>query len=178
MFPFDAPLAAFLASDRSDAMIGFFTTITKAGDLLVVLTLAALMSIVFLRTHHPRYVFAFLVVALGSALTNGVLKVLFALPRPTDPIALVTIDSFSFPSGHSAVSFAVYGFLIFLALHRKASTTQKAAAAFLAVLILLIGFSRLYLGVHYLSDVLGGFLVGALWLYVGIRIASSEVLKR
>ena len=111
----------------------------------------------------------------GTALNYG-LKALFHRGRPDFSSEFIHRASYSFPSGHAMDSIIVYGFLAFLLLERTTSPARRrliVAAA--AVLIVAIGFSRMYLGVHYLSDVVGGFLAGIVWLMV--CIAGYEFLR-
>ena len=87
---------------------------------------------------------------------------------------LVLVDSASFPSAHSAQAAATYGALAYLAGRAAPRWGQQVAAWTAATLIvLLVGFSRLYLGVHWLSDVLGGFALGAGWLAVVITASAT-----
>lgn len=97
------------------------------------------------------------------------LKLFFIRERPFDSIIIET--GYSYPSGHSFVSLAFYGFLIFLILQSNISKNKKYLFSFLLIfLILFIGVSRIYLGVHFPSDVLGGFLAGAIYLIIYIEI--------
>jgi undecaprenyl-diphosphatase len=78
---------------------------------------------------------------------------------------LVSVSTLSFPSGHAMSAMAFYGFLIYLGFHLASTLGVKLAIFFtLGALILLIGFSRIYLGVHYPSDVLAGFIGGIIWV--------------
>lgn len=101
----------------------------------------------------------------GGEVLNFVLKAVFARPRPTFSDPLATALYYSFPSGHAMMSLIAYGMLGYFLYSRLRERWQRVVvSAGLIVLILLIGLSRIYLGVHYLSDVLAGFLVGGLWL--------------
>jgi len=92
-------------------------------------------------------------------------------PRPLN--AFYIEDSFSFPSGHAAVAVAFYGFCAYILFRLCEQWKWKANAMMIGVsMIAFIGFSRLYLGVHYLSDVWGGYLIGALWLLFGITLGE------
>jgi len=96
---------------------------------------------------------------------NFLLKAVFARPRPTFSDPLATALYYSFPSGHAMMSLIAYGLLGYFLFNALPERWQRVVvSAGLIVLILLIGFSRIYLGVHYLSDVLAGFAVGGLWL--------------
>jgi membrane-associated phospholipid phosphatase len=98
----------------------------------------------------------------GSALLNALLKLAFHRPRPE--LAFVHLETYSFPSGHAAVSTATFTTIAFLLGRRYRSLRARLLIALGAtVAIVLVGFSRLYLGAHYLSDVLGGISVGFAW---------------
>ena len=113
----------------------------------------------------------------GGTLLNYGLKSLFHRGRPEYASEFIHRMSYSFPSGHAMDSLIVYGFLAFLLLERITSPMRRRlVVAAAAVLIVAIGFSRMYLGVHYLSDVVGGFLAGMVWLMV--CIAGYEFAAR
>ncbi len=114
----------------------------------------------------------------GGELLDLLLKTWFARPRPSfaDPLAVALY--YSFPSGHATLSLITYGLLayfLFTSLPRAWERVPVTSA--LILLILLIGVSRIYLGVHYFSDVLAGFAVGGLWLSFCIT-AMNFVLDR
>lgn len=121
------------------------------------------------------------VTLLGGSLLNQLTKVLFARSRPVfvDPVALA--NSFSFPSGHSMSSFIAYGMAAYLICLYVKNHYVRIFVVFAAVMaILLIGISRLYLGVHYLSDVVGGFAAGGVWLatcITAIRVYRYRAAK-
>ncbi len=96
---------------------------------------------------------------------NLLLKDLFARPRPHFERPLVVETSYSFPSGQAMASLVVYGILAYFAtLAFKGRGRRAVSVGGAAVLVVLIGFSRLYLGAHYVSDVVGGFVAGGAWL--------------
>jgi undecaprenyl-diphosphatase len=105
------------------------------------------------------------------------MKLGFRRERPFFPDPLATESTFSFPSGHSLVSLAVYGSVALLLARRVRSPGRRALLfAGTALLVLAIGFSRLYLGVHFLSDVLAGYAAGAAWL--ALLYAALELRNR
>ena len=112
--------------------------------------------------------------ALAGFLTTFLLKWLFQRPRPSTPIVTPSAD-YSFPSGHSSAAFIFYGLIIYL-LSRTAILRKfkYPAYACIALLSLLIGFSRVYLRVHYASDVLAGFCIGAAWLSLSISMIHRK----
>ena len=112
-----------------------------------------------------------------SFILNKILKLIIARPRPPR-LRLVIENGYSFPSGHSMVSFAFYGFLIYLInKNLKNKKIKYSLIILLSLLILLIGISRIYLGVHYVTDVLGGYIIGLIYLIVFIKILKKKKIK-
>lgn len=109
-------------------------------------------------------------------LLNFVLKLVFARERPID-INIITESGYSFPSGHSMVSAGMYGFLAYNLWKSKIKNGCKVIGCIgLVILTFLIGLSRIYLGVHYTSDVIGGFVLGIAYLVLFIQIVYSKKL--
>lgn len=114
------------------------------------------------KEHYP---FVVLLVSLSSLILMFILKHLFRRKRPLKPL-LFEAKGKSFPSGHAMNAVCFYGLLLHMNLHSTtASSWHIAAIIITTLLVLAIGFSRVYLMVHYASDVLAGFIVGACWLY-------------
>jgi undecaprenyl-diphosphatase len=115
--------------------------------------------------------FLLLVVA-GAQLLNVILKLAFHRPRPE--FAFVHLETYSYPSGHAMVSTAIYGALAYLLWGRLGSRRERVLVPAVTVLIVtVIGFSRLYLGLHYLSDVLAGVAGGATWLALILALRTT-----
>lgn len=115
--------------------------------------------------------------ALGGVALDEVMKLHFKRLRPEVPWALVHEHSFSFPSGHSVLAIVMYGVIVYKAENRLRSRLAKAALMVGAILMVAgIGFSRVYLGAHFPSDVVGGYFVGAVWL--AAVIASDMWIAR
>jgi membrane-associated phospholipid phosphatase len=111
-------------------------------------------------------------IALSSLGLMLLLKNLFRRKRPLAPL-LNAVKGLSFPSGHAIMAVTFYGFIIYILFHTVSNDTVKyILTALLVILIGLIGFSRIYLRVHYLSDVLAGFIIGLLWLIVSIAVLN------
>lgn len=108
----------------------------------------------------------------AGALLNFILKQLFHRQRP-ELLKLIEIGGYSFPSGHSMSSISFYGFLIYLSIRYIKRWPKYCIAGVLSLLIIAIGISRIYLGVHYASDVLGGYIVGSGWLVLFIRLSRK-----
>ena len=108
---------------------------------------------------------------------NNLLKIAFMRARP-DINPLATETSYSFPSGHAMISVAVYGYLIYLIYyHVDNKVVRRVFITILAILILLIGISRIYLGVHYASDVIGGFSLSIVYLIIYCSVTKKIVKK-
>lgn len=109
----------------------------------------------------------------GSTLLNQALKFAIQRPRPDVSLRLVDIGGFSFPSGHSMAAMASFGLGIWLVRRYVADPlVRRLLMAMLALMTVAVGFSRVYLGVHYASDVLGGFCASLIWLVVYTKVAG------
>ena len=108
----------------------------------------------------------------GALALGPVLKALVERPRPALSDHVVFVNSWSYPSGHSLNSMAVLGLLTVLAIRERPGAVRRTALAVLgAFLVVVVGFSRVYLGVHWPSDVLAGWLIGVLWLTICFTFA-------
>jgi membrane-associated phospholipid phosphatase len=110
----------------------------------------------------------------GVFVLGPLLKLLFSRPRPPVGDYLVRIDSWSFPSGHSLNSMVVLGLLTVLAARERHGVWRVVITVAGASLVLLVGFSRVYLGVHWPSDVLAGWLIGAAWVAVCLTLTRGN----
>ncbi len=126
------------------------------------------------RKKELRTALFYTLVLLSSVGVNHLLKISYERPRPTSN-PLVVEDSFSFPSGHSMVAIVFYSLIAFSVFrYSKGIWTRAAVIALAVVLILSIGFSRVYLGVHYPSDVVAGFIGGLLLLLIAFLLFNAE----
>ncbi len=136
---------------------------------LVLLT-AAIMGLLYRKLGLRRELGLIAFIALGSALLNTGLKHLFRRPRP-EVYRLAEATGFSFPSGHSMAAFSLYGLLALLLWpHLRGVAGRTAVLAAAGILIAAIGLSRIYLGVHYPSDVLGGYAASACWIAIVLAL--------
>lgn len=154
---------------RSEWLTWLMLVITDAGGYLAVIAATLVSVLLFLLHKHHKKALGLLISVLGSASSVYLLKLILGKTRPLVE-AFYTETTFSFPSGHSAMALALYGFLFVMLLKEKGSPFKPLLLIVLGALILAIGISRLYLGVHYLSDVLGGYLVGLVWLFISFKI--------
>ncbi len=148
--------------------------ITKFGNAEVLTAIAIILCFVVKNKKIKRMIPINLVC---SAILNFTLKNIIQRPRPIE-YRIIDENGYSFPSGHSMVSMAFYGFLIYLIYKNVKNKYIKATSILLlSILIFLIGASRIYLGVHYPSDVIGGFLLAISYLTVYIGIIRSKWLS-
>lgn len=178
LFIADRYLDQFVTAARTPSLVHFFLLITSLA-LIQFVTGISVAFLSFLAMTKKRIIFIspFLVSLLGGVFTNYLSKLSFHRGRPLN--AIYFESSFSFPSGHATLAVVLYGFIIYYFWKKTSSRSAKNfLLAFGIVLILAIGFSRIYLGVHYLSDVLGGYLLGIIWLCSGIGLAEWRLEKR
>ena len=162
---FDDWAATTLHNHALPPLTSFLSGITLLGSTKVLLVLGAIVVIAFLFARWRRETLLFLVTMGGASLLNRVLKLSFQRPRPQPYFDLVAPASYSFPSGHALLSFCFYGAIAFvLAAHLRRSSLRMAVWLLTGVLVLLVGVSRIYLGVHYASDVIAGFTAAFIWL--------------
>lgn len=172
----DANLIELMSAWRSPEWIKIFMGVTLLGEAKFVVALAGILSICLGLWKKSLFILPIWIVLAGTEICVLLGKMSLMRERPS--IAVYLEPSASFPSGHAAIAVALYGLLGYLLGRRFKKTIYRALIGFLAaILILAIGFSRLYLGVHYFSDVIVGFMLGALWLTMGI-VVTEFILSR
>lgn len=174
---FDNTLYKYVSRLISEDMTDFmkFISFLGSGSALIFIVLASML----LFRKNRKYFFYSKAIAVNLAavsLLNEVFKVIFHRERP-DILRLVEAGGFSFPSGHSMISLSFYGLIAYLFCSNMKSRWRYLIAALLSVLILSIGISRVYLGVHYASDVLAGYSAGLVWLAIFITLANRLIFK-
>ena len=144
----------------------FFTYIGSTAS-LIILSLVILFFLYRVLKHRLELVL-FTAVIVGSPLLNLMVKLFFQRARP-DLHRLIDIGGYSFPSGHAMNAFSLYGILTFLLWrHIAARWARILLILFSMMMILSIGISRIYLGVHYPSDIIAGYLAGGCWIAISI----------
>lgn len=162
---FDAAVSAAVQSYRTPSLTAIFEFITHLGDRFAYLFLTLAVAAFFVY-RYGRWKFAVqtVIVLLLSSLSNLVLKKFINRERPTFE-HLVDVSTLSYPSGHAMSAMAFYGFLMYLSFILSHSIRFKIASFLvLGSLIILIGVSRIYLGVHFPSDILAGWIGGVIWV--------------
>jgi membrane-associated phospholipid phosphatase len=144
----------------------FFLIITVFG-LEVLWAAVILFGLYFAHKRQWGNLLMLVVTMLGAELLNSSLKYFFSRPRPVFDDPIITALHYSFPSGHAMISFVGYGLLAYYLAARTPSKPRRILIIVAAaLLVVLIGMSRIYLGVHYLSDVIAGYAAGAFWLSI------------
>lgn len=179
MRKYDSQITDFITSFRTPELNKFFQFVTDLGDLyayIIATTLAAIFF--FFRLKNKWFLFQLLGVLILSALANIALKRAFDRARPTIE-HLVVVKTLSYPSGHAMSAMAFYGFLTYLVFQIKMKHWLRAVLASIFIfLILAIGISRIYLGVHFPSDVAGGFIAGLIWVAFCVVLFNIIALLR
>ena len=171
---FDQHAFTFLASYVSDINTDVMQAFTFLGThtFLIPANLALIAYFLFIKKHR-WYSINVPVVALSSLLLMFFLKLIFQRDRPLTPL-LAAAQGYSFPSGHALMSITFYGLIIFLVWQNEKNVWIKWILTILLVLLInFIGISRVYLRVHYASDVLAGFCVGLMWLLLSLWILKK-----
>ena len=164
-------------ASKGSGLTNSFRVVGIPGSLEALALVSVLVAVALLVHRRWSALAAWLVAVLGGEGLNLLLKDLFARPRPHFEHPFVAETSHSFPSGQAMESLVVYGMLAYFAVLTLRGRAKRAVAVGgAAVLVILIGFSRLYLGAHYPSDVVGGFVAGGAWL--SAIIAGWEAMRR
>lgn len=152
-------------------------TITQLGDFnIVIIVITITLSVLFWKSYYQEAKI-YLLACFGFVILADGMKLLFAKPRPQFWTHLVEAGSFSFPSGHAVGSVIIYGFIGFLLSYHYPKFSQLIYC-FITILILLIGFSRLYLGVHWPTDIIAGYGIGFLWLTCCVTLLKLQKSSR
>jgi len=173
---FDLTLLNWLQAHHGQFGDQLFRAISGLGSPWVLIPLALVITVFLVIQKQGLLLEGWLLAFLGGFLLNNILKRAIHRPRPYPGAA--EYSSWSFPSGHAMVSLIAYGMVayVLILLGPRNRRAQLAIVAGAALLVLAIGFSRLYLGAHYFSDVVGGYAAGMLWL--SACISGLEVTRR
>lgn len=168
---FDDPIYHWLHSLFHDQTTTFFLIITSLSSPLVLIVMSLLLLIT--NKEHKLSLLVILNLLL-STIGNTILKGIFLRERPSD-FPLIDETGYSYPSGHSMISMAFYGFLIYIIWQTNWSKRTKIICSIvLGLIIFLIGCSRIYLRVHYPSDVVAGFAISFVYLCIFIHIIKKK----
>lgn len=169
---FDNLIYSNISKIITPSLTNIVKIITEIGGPIVIILTTILLMIFIKNKNYKKYILInLLIIFIG----NQLLKNMFNRERPNIN-KLVEENGYSFPSGHSMVSTAFYGFLIYLIYKHVKNKKQRNILIFLlSMLVVLIGLSRIYLGVHYASDVIGGIVISIAYLIVFISIINKKL---
>lgn len=171
----DDTIYNFISLFICEGLTNFFKFITNFASFTYI---TILIILIFILVKNKWIGILVAVNSIISTFINKILKSIFVRPRP-DVLKLIKQGGYSFPSGHAMASMTFYGILIYLIY--KSNISKKLKYTFiiiLSILILLIGISRIYLGVHYASDIITGYIVSIIYLIVFITIVNKIKLKK
>lgn len=173
----DVHIASLFNALRTETLTQVFTWITVLGKSQLILGLIALSIALLWLWRKSYYILPLLISVTGSSVFTFLGKLAFQRPRPE--LAVYAEQTYSFPSGHATIAVAFFGFIGYVLMHSAQSRTAKVNIFFAIVAVILaIGFSRVYLGVHYISDIWSGYLVGAMWLIIAITFSEWLQFKQ
>ncbi|QAV21385.1 phosphatase PAP2 family protein [Paenibacillus chitinolyticus] len=176
---FDETIISFVQGAESPGLTAAAGLLSEIGSSAVVpfITIAAALYLYFVLKHRAEVILLIAAIG-GSAILNTILKKIFQRDRPAIHI-IMEETGFSFPSGHSMAVVGLYGILVYLLWKHISSAAGRAVLVTLATaMIVAMGLARIYLGVHYPSDVLGGYLASGFWLGVCIWTYRSYRSRR
>ena len=173
-FSFDTNILLWIHQSATPILDSIMLNITGLADPPMVAAIFFGTTFWLWRRRKYSQIKVFAIACIGGLALNIGLKIFFAKPRPQLWHQLIVETSSSFPSGHALGSMVVYGFLAYL-LATEFPRSSRLIYAVMTGLILLIGLSRLYLGVHWLTDVIAGYLVGFLWVITCISILKCNL---
>jgi membrane-associated phospholipid phosphatase len=163
---------------RSGWLTALAVAVTNAGSTAVMGLLAALVVLALLRARRPHDAVFIGVTAVGASLVFTGLKRLLDRARPPLDDRLVGVGNESLPSGHATMAVAVIGSLVVLVWAGRSAAARAAIVAVAALWVAAVGLTRIYLGVHWFSDVLAGWLVGGAWLALCATVWAALARRR
>ncbi|MGI8588689.1 MAG: phosphatase PAP2 family protein [Chloroflexia bacterium] len=164
---FDVRVVEEAREMRSPALDRAMSAATATGEPWALGLVCGLVALRWRSQDRDADMATLALAVIGGTVVNGILKIAFRRPRPALKLRRAHASGYSFPSGHAMTTLAIYGTMAYLAARRGARTRQPAAALLWAPILLLcalVGYSRVYLEVHYPTDVIGGWAAGTVWL--------------
>jgi len=172
---FDTAVYSFIISFKNPFLTFFFKFISYLASPP---TLIILSLVMFLAFKNKKYGLLSLISLIFITISNQILKLVFSRERPFN-LMMVEEHGYSFPSGHAMVSTAFYGVLIYLIWKTNLNIKYKKMwTIILSILILLIGISRIYLGVHYASDIVAGFTISISYIIILVTLINYYLKSR
>ena len=167
---FDEPIIDFVQGVEAPWLTTVMRMFTDIGSTTAVLVLGVVALGILLMKEYRSQAILFVIALAGTGILNQTLKLIFKRERP-DLNRLIDIGGYSFPSGHTMIAFSLYTILTYIIWRNLKSSWSRIGIAVLAVfMIIMIAVSRIYLGVHFPSDIVGGFLASSVFLFLIIGI--------
>jgi membrane-associated phospholipid phosphatase len=177
LFHFDHSLTTSLHEHSTLRAVSIFQVVTDLGNASTLAWIGLLVLLALVASRRWQLLSVWVIALAGVGLINEFLKDTFQRVRPQLPNPWITETGWSFPSGHAMGSLVVYGMLAYSIGLVVTSRALRVCLFFVTIsLVIAIGFSRIYLGVHYFSDVIAGYLAAAFWL--ALCISGNEVARR
>jgi membrane-associated phospholipid phosphatase len=174
---FDHSLSAGLHEHSTLHAVGIFRLVTDLGNASTLAAIGILVVIALIVSRHWQLLCVWAIALLGVGFINEILKNTFQRVRPQLSNPWITESGWSFPSGHAMGSLVIYGMLAYSLGLMATSRALRVWIVFVTIsLVIAIGFSRIYLGVHYFSDVVAGYCAASFWL--ALSITGNEVARR
>lgn len=172
--PLDEFIYNIVTVKMNNTITNIYKVITFLGSTLFIILLCVFFLILFIVLKKKNIGLIISGVLIISTIFNNLLKILFCRARP-DVLKLVEESSYSFPSGHTMASVSMYGILIYVLIKSNINKKLKIILIiFLSILPILVGLSRVYLGAHFISDIIGGFLVSIILLLIETYIIDKK----
>lgn len=177
---FDQKIISSIHENINHGIMKFMIVISFIGSAKFYFIIAPFLIWYLIRKKHCKELCVLAIAILGSVMINHLLKISFARIRPYEYF-LVEQGGFSFPSGHSMNTLSFYGMAAYLYLRNKKLDARKILIWLITIIFIgLMGFSRIYLGVHWPMDIIGGFCAGFIWLYIcilGVECVHKRAYK-
>jgi undecaprenyl-diphosphatase len=173
----DTNALQWLHSRTSPFGIGIFSAITFLGQTLFLDFLGVVIALLLVRKHQVVLMVGWIVALIGGEMTESVLKLWIRRPRPEFAFLILNRPTFSLPSGHAMNSTIAYSMLayVLVSVWKPGRAAEAGMIIVAALLVIGIGFSRIYLGVHYISDVVAGISAGMFWF--GLCVSATTLLR-
>lgn len=173
----DVRFSNWLHAHATSSLTVVMLLITNLHSTWGIIIMSLAVSVYLLIRWERHWVFTLLLTVCGGMMLNVLLKNVFHRARPHFDDPILTLTSYGFPSGHTMMATVFYGTLCAFVITHVRGWYWRALAVIVAIfLIALVGFSRIYLGVHYLSDVLGAMAEGSAWL--ALCLTATETMRR
>lgn len=174
----DVALQSFAFSFRHSFLDIFMPFMTRFGGKEIIFPVAFAVSLYLFIKKRYKFLTVLLISLAMAGTVVEIMKKIFARERPNQIYALANADGFGFPSGHSTLALVFYGILVYFIFVSDNQKTHKIYALIIGLaLTILVGFSRIYMGVHWPSDVLGGYILGGGLLAIFIYASKPKEVQ-